>query len=504
MDLECLPEWPVHAPMVKTIDLKKLNELSQTSAYKEDVRTAVEMLSYSEYHYGKEMPPLKLLTESDELTEEDVQIFINNGLLEEDPDVRGGGRMSPVGEKAKQRRRVIHDLLWLNATSPEPERVQFHSIAELHLITETCSYATALDMKCWFYQFVIDISLGRCCGILHNGKRYRMKRLPMGLKHAVFVAQAVLRCLSDVGVEGVTASMYIDNIMFAGNCPKAINRARALFIQRCKFINATIGDHGTLATTVVEFRGLKLDLGQKQVSMGSKFLEKFEYRIELLQTAAVRNSVSAWETIIGMETYALCCLRRPLGLNHNTYKWMAHAISNNSVFARPPPTAWNELRNIARISKTKSEVQFDWDQQERLYTDAARTSRRAGWGGLRIKPSGESTMSKGVFERLENGQFAHINILETQAVERAVREMYRSVNPNKLITPITLYIDNTAAQSSVGRGGSSAFYLNKAAVDVWNIAMEKRLFLFPKRIASKDNIVADALSRGIPAPNYQH
>ena len=113
-------------------------------------------------------------------------------------------------------------------------------------------------------------------------------------------------------------------------------------------------------------------------------------------------------------------------------------------------------------------------------------------------------MSKGVFERLENGQFAHINILETQAVERAVREMYRSVNPNKLITPITLYIDNTAAQSSVGRGGSSAFYLNKAAVDVWNIAMEKRLFLFPKRIASKDNIVADALSRGIPAPNYQH
>ena len=187
--------------------------------------------------------------------------------------------------------------------------------------------------------------------------------------------------------------------------------------------------------------------------MGSKFIAKFESRVELLQTPAVRNSVSAWETIIGMETYTLCCLRRPLGMNHNTYKWMAHALSNGSVFSRPPPTAWKELRDISRISKTSSEVQFDWDQQEKLYTDAARTSRRAGWGALRVKPTGESTMSKGTFKRLENGTFAHINILEALAVKEAIQEMYKRGNQNKLITPITLYIDNTAAQSCIGRGG---------------------------------------------------
>lgn len=488
--------------MVDTIDLEKLRKLSQTSRYKNDVETAIEMLSHSEKHYGKDMPPEKLLHESD-LTDNDLETFIKNGLLEEDPLVRGGGKMSPVGEQSKQRRRVIHDLLWLNATSPDPSRIQFHSIAELHLITETCSHAAALDMKCWFYQFVIDISLGRCCGIMYKGKRYRMKRLPMGLKHAVFIAQAVLRCLADTGVDGVTASMYIDNVMFAGNCPIKINKARAIFIERCKWIRATIGDYGTEATTVVEFRGLTLDLGNKLVSMGPKFLKKFESRVEMLQTPAVRNSVSAWETIIGMETYALCCLRRPLGLNHNTYKWMAHALSNGSVFSRPPPTAWKELRTIARISTTTTEVQFDWDQQERLYTDAARTSSRAGWGALRIKPSGESSTAKGTFKRMENGSFAHINILEALAVLEAVKEMYRVGNPNKLILPITLYIDNTAAQSTIGRGSSSAFYLNKAAVEVWNTAMQKRVFLFPKRIASKDNVVADALSRDIPAPSFQ-
>ena len=490
--------------MVETVDLKKLSELSQTSAYKKDVKTAIGMLSYSEKHYGSRMPPPSLLQESSELAENDIETFIKNGLLEEDPEVRGGGKMSPVGEKAKQRRRVIHDLLWLNATSPEPGRIRFHSIAELHLITETCAYAAALDMKCWFYQFVIDLSLGRCCGILYKGKRYRMKRLPMGLKHAVFIAQAVLRCLADTKVEGVTASMYIDNVMFAGNCPINVNKARAIFIERCRFINATIGDFGEEASTVVEFRGLKLDLGRKIVSMGSKFITKFESRVELLQTSSVRNSVSAWETIIGMETYTLCCLRRPLGMNHNTYKWMAYALSNGSVFSRPPPTAWKELRDIIRISKTSSEVQFDWDQQEKLYTDAARTSRRAGWGALRVKPTGESTMSKGIFERLENGSFAHINILEALAVKEAIQEMYKRGNQNKPITPVTLYIDNTAAQSCIGRGGSSSFYLNKASIDVWNVAMEKRIFLFPKRIASKDNIVADALSRGIPAPSFQH
>ena len=460
------------------------------------------MLSYSEKHYGAGLPPERLLEES-ELTDDDIRTFIENGLLEEDPQVKGGGRMSPVGEKAKERRRVIHDLLWLNTTSPDPEKICFHSVAELHLITETCAYAAALDMKCWFYQFAIDMQLGRRCGIMYKGQKYRMRRLPMGLKHAVYVAQAVLRCLADVKIEGVTASMYIDNVMFAGNCPQKVNEARRLFIERCREVNATIGDFGTTASTIVEFRGLRLDLGNKMVAMGARFIDKFESRIELLQTSEVRNNVNAWETIIGMETYALCCLRRPLGLNHNTYKWMAHALSTSSPVSRPPPTAWKELRNIAKISRTTSEVQFDWEQQERLYTDAARTSSRAGWGALRVKPSGESITAKGTFERLENGVYAHINILEAQAVDKALHEIYRQRRPGRLILPITLYIDNTAAQSSIGRGGSSSFYLNKAAVDVWTSAMERRVFLFPKRIASKDNIVADALSRGIPAPSFQ-
>ena len=78
--LEYLLEWPVHAPMVDTVDLKKLSELSQTSAYKKDVKTAIEMLSHSEKHYGSRMPPPSLLQEPSELAENDIETFIKNGL----------------------------------------------------------------------------------------------------------------------------------------------------------------------------------------------------------------------------------------------------------------------------------------------------------------------------------------------------------------------------------------------------------------------------------------
>ena len=70
----------MHAPMVDTVDLKKLSELSQTSAYKKDVKTAIEMLSHSEKHYGSRMPPPSLLQESSELAENDIETFIKNGL----------------------------------------------------------------------------------------------------------------------------------------------------------------------------------------------------------------------------------------------------------------------------------------------------------------------------------------------------------------------------------------------------------------------------------------
>lgn len=202
--------------MVKTIQLEGLRNLAKYSAYQENVDEAIDLLKWSEKAYGKESPPRYILGESN-LQKEDIETFVNNGLLVEDPLVKGGGAMNPVGEAAKRRRRVTHDLLWLNATSPEPTRVRFHSIADLHLITETCSFATALDMKCWFYQFPIDKTLGRLCGIQFQSRTYRMTRLPMGLKHAVVIAQSVLRCLADTGVPGVTASMYIDNVMFAGN-----------------------------------------------------------------------------------------------------------------------------------------------------------------------------------------------------------------------------------------------------------------------------------------------
>ena len=64
-------------------------------------------------------------------------------------------------------------------------------------------------------------------------------------------------------------------------------------------------------------------------------------------------------------------------------------------------------------------------------------------------------------------------------------------------------MDNTSAQASISKCGSHSFLLNKAAI-TWTTGMAKWVFLFPKRITSKENVVADALSRGMEIDQHMH
>ena len=96
----------------------------------------------------------------------------------------------------------------------------------------------------------------------------------------------------------------------------------------------------------------------------------------------------------------------------------------------------------------------------------------------------------GTYRRAKGEKF--IDELEGDAVERAMA----SIGDRTRNTRVPIYIDNSSFQLSLKKGWSKAERLTEIIKNLYKLSVEYNCVIVPIWISTKDNIGADALSRG--------
>lgn len=117
----------------------------------------------------------------------------------------------------------------------------------------------------------------------------------------------------------------------------------------------------------------------------------------------------------------------------------------------------------------------------KIYTDAS----NSGWGAV----AGDDKIHGFWSDRQKKW---HINYKELYTVKLALIQLAHELQDCQIL----LRIDNTTAIAYINKmGGVKYSYYNNLAREIWQWAEKRNIFLFATYIASKENYVADSLSR---------
>jgi hypothetical protein len=124
-------------------------------------------------------------------------------------------------------------------------------------------YAVQFDAASFYDQFALADGVSRFFCFRLPGRAARYTRLPMGFRPACSIAQAAMEVLADVGVAGVTAVVYIDNVLFTGDDESAVRCAAEVFKARCRSAAVTLNEEDGDVVPVFDFLGVEYDLSKQ-------------------------------------------------------------------------------------------------------------------------------------------------------------------------------------------------------------------------------------------------
>ena len=104
-----------------------------------------------------------------------------------------------------------------------------HSRSEIREVAATDHYAACFDMAAYFDQFCVSAVAQQHMCFEHKGRFYKLLRLPMGIRPAVEVAQAVTWLLVD-GL-GAHPQTLTDNVRFVGTREDVLDASFAFVLR---------------------------------------------------------------------------------------------------------------------------------------------------------------------------------------------------------------------------------------------------------------------------------
>ena len=465
--------WPIHAKEVRKIERSWLEAVPCRSMRFLWDPTEFQLLDTAP---GGECP-------MSEISDAQERTLLERNLIEpmsEQPPPSTITKLQLEPEPSKQRWRVCHDCLSTNVFTHQYDDTRFTAINQVHQLLFAGPFAATVDFAAYYYQFRLTHAVRKYFAFRTKNGWFQPTVLPMGFTHAVPIAQATSKFLVDE-TNGrcdvsVATDIYIDNLIVIGS---KHNVEQWLMTLREVLDEANVmTSEDTGPMTVATYRGMELDFTNKRVRLTEKFVKKFMDTIP-----QNKDHWQSWRSTIGKTIYATQAGARGLA---TIVTLMQFGARHTHTFPLKKVELWEscaiEWKSTVRIVNTRSWKNIgdrNAATKYTLVTDAQSTPCR----GAYILFTGPIAVAADIFYLPE----AHINVLETQTVARALQQAAEHLNGQS----VRIFTDNTVTLAMINKGYSMIHSLNIEAKKIQKTNCIMHGFYVPT-----DLNIADTLSRG--------
>lgn len=425
-----------------------------------------------------------------------------------------------VPEFLKRRFRIIQWPRSVNDALPLPEYpVSFKSIFQRCQLVHAGPYAGTCDFAAFFTQFVLDPRVRARyaarfpVGVDARGQTvyelFRQRVAPTGAHFMPAVGIAVTEHLKAFPMQSAAHDDHIDNVLFVGDFAAVVADLVKLG-ERCKeacvTVNEDIDDPTRLVSEVLDWCGLRLDFKNKSVSLINKTTAKIEVSWHLRESWTWRGFAAH----IGLLRYADivldCCISDFWKLHSfvsGISRW--HQEFDNQRYDEPaliPPHVLKELEKWTFVALANKPRLVHKEEPPDVI--AAVDSCASGWGYAALDLKTEklywhASAWSNDFAAKHHDKLHRSVLTEPygllfakQHLARQNMAFARGVRRN-----VKFFSDNVATIATFRRGyASRSFDMNLVAgLDRHNAALARHGWSYC-HIAGKDNVFADALSRG--------
>jgi len=468
---ESNPEAPLHAPPVPTMHPQMFVDMLQSSTVSDVARKAISYLHDPSNYRDPQCSPLRW--PMSKVYARDVQQLLTSDLCETMSDAQlknHFGYIFTVYEAHKVRRRLVHDTLSANYLCDSPPNPFFTPLHSLRDVLSKGEFACTLDLRAMYYQIPLDPKVRRFFPFTFDGQHYQFKRLPMGFRWSVTIAQFITQFLTS-SLKDVHVEVYIDNILIVGS-RSAVIAARQQFLDTCKRYRVSLSEDSPISH-IATYRGIRFDFGNKTFCLDPSFIRKFHYRCN-----NHNDSWCDWRALLGSMIYGLCALGEPFAPFFALLKWLAanvntspwHTVVMPAVVAQQWNTACSIiLTNVPRALCSTSGFHT-------IITDAA--TETSSVAAIHITPNGRLEW---FFE--SKPEYSSINDLEAFAFASALQRWKSHLR----FSNVVWYCDNTSALAAVNATRSKSWPLNCQVHSITTTLHRLRARLFSMWIPSASN-----------------
>uniref|UniRef100_A0ABD2XMW6 Reverse transcriptase domain-containing protein n=1 Tax=Trichogramma kaykai TaxID=54128 RepID=A0ABD2XMW6_9HYME len=367
---------------------------------------------------------------------------------------------------------------------------QHFKLEDLRTATRLISegdYMLTIDMQDAYLLVPVDKKSQKYLMFKFQGKYYRFVCLPFGLCTCPYAFTKIMKPVANkLRSAGFSSVIYLDDWFCLRDSFKECElngRQTVRLLQRLGFV-VNFSKSSLIPDTKKKFLGVIVDsecrtltLTDKKklniLKMLKKFVEKDKCKI--IDLAIIIGKLVAACVAVEYGWLYTKILEREKTLALKESNGLYRGLVNVSFEMKKDIGWWiDNLENSSRSFKHKP-------FQITIFTDASDT----GWGAT----NGEQQ----IFGSWEASSLEwHINYKELVAVKLALENLCDEMQNCSIL----VRIDNTTAIAYVNRmGGVKYVKYNKVARDIWQWAERRSNKLVASYIPSKDNVVADRLSR---------
>ncbi|XP_066589319.1 uncharacterized protein [Prorops nasuta] len=391
-----------------------------------------------------------------------------------------------VVPKASGGKRFILNLKKLN-NFMDPEHFKMEDVRAAIRLVNVNYFMSAIDLKDAYYTVPIHEESRKFLRFQFQGMLFEFVCLPFGLCTAPFIFTKIMKpVIARLREKEFMSVIYLDDILCIGkdeiNCIKnvreTINLVESLGFsvnykksalqptQRCKFLGFFLNS-SSMQLELTEEKKLKIkELTKNYIQKSQCSIREFAHLLGLL-VAASQAVKYAWVYIKSLERTKYLELLK----NNQNYDKLMYV----PTYVKEDLQWWQT--KIMQASNSMIRDKFDIV----VFTDAS----LSGWGA---DCNGEQI--HGIWS--DDERRYHINYLELLAVYKVLSKMVSLVSSKNVL----LRIDNRTAIAYINKMGGVKFKdLNMLARKLWKWAEYNQVWMFASYIPSKENTVADRLSR---------